>query len=376
MRRFRFRLQTLLDVKRRIEEQAQLDVMQQDVVLAGLKAERDHLRRAVLIQQARLVFPREVLLEMEEVQQDHRMLKHLKEAVADKDRQIECCQQELERLKGVLIERKRDRETVEKLRERDYAGWRQEAARLDQSALDEVSSIAFNRRRQAGDVRTWILFAIMMALVVFLIYVTGTRSGRAWMDRFNERMADLQLPGMGGGEGLSGGVASATAEPVLIEEPAQAGASLESVRRERERLSRWEEQLQQKQQQVELELVALAQIRDEIALKRLEVDQKVQQLKKLLEQQRSEEVQQRDAMLDKLANLYSGSKAKDAARLLMERDLETTVEIIQRMRERDVVKILQEMQKLGGEPGGPSGPERATELMDLFAEKALRRSGS
>jgi len=376
MRRFQFRLQSLLDVKRQWEEQAQQDVLQQEMGLAGLRSQRESLHQAVLAQQARLIFARHAPVEMEEVRQDRRMLEHLERAVADKDRQIEQCRQELERLKEILVERKRDRETVEKLRERDYAGWRREAARLDQCALDEVSSIAFNRRRQAGEARTWVLFTIMMVLVAFLIYVTGTRSGRAWMDRFNQNIIDLHLFMGEGKPGLSGEVTAATGEPVLVEASAGAGASLESVRRERERLSRWEEQLRQKEKQVALELEALAGIRDEIAAKRSEVDQQVQQLQQLLEQKRSEESRQREEMLDKLAKLYAGSKAKDAAQLLMERDLDTTVEIVRRMRERDVVKILEEMSKLQGEPGGPSGSERASALMDLYVEKAIQKPGS
>ncbi len=375
MRRFQFRLQTLLEVKRRLEEQAQLDLMHQEMVLAGLQSERDYLHQAVLTQRARLEFPPEATLELDEVQQDHRMLEYLKTTLAEKDRQIEGCRQESERLRETLVERKKDRETVEKLRERDYAAWRHEAARLDQSALDEVSSIAFNRRRrEAGEVRTWVLFTIMMILVVFLVYVTGTERGRSWIEDFNRKLTELQLPKAENPE--DGGAGSEMEEAAVSAEQPEPPPSLESVRRERQRLSRWEAQLQQKQQQVELELVALSEIRDDIASKQLEVDQKILQLKKLLEEKQSEDTQQREEMLNKLAKLYSDTKAKDAARLLMERDVETTVEIIRRMNERDVVKILQEMNKLGGEPGGPSGPERATELLDLYAEQALRKPGS
>jgi len=136
------------------------------------------------------------------------------------------------------------------------------------------------------------------------------------------------------------------------------------------------ESLQEKEKRVELELVALAEMRDEIAALRTDVDARIQQLEQLKKEKESLEAKERNERLDKLAKLYAGSRAKDAAQMLMQLDVETTAEIIHRMNEKDVVKIVQEMNKLGGPPGGPSGSQRAKELLDLYAEKALKKTAS
>ena len=70
MRNFRFRLQSLLNVRRQREEQAQQDLMQQQQVVSALEAEREGLWRAIHAQRDRLMFPTETELDVEQVQID------------------------------------------------------------------------------------------------------------------------------------------------------------------------------------------------------------------------------------------------------------------------------------------------------------------
>ena len=151
------------------------------------------------------------------------------------------------------------------------------------------------------------------------------------------------------------------------------GISLESVRIEKERLDRWEQKLRQQEQRVQLELVALAEMRDDLASMQDSIDQQKKELEDLQGKMNSEAEKERQERLDKLAKLFTDSKAKVAAKLLMDRDIETTVEIIQRMKERDLIKIVEEMNKIPAQDNQPSGADRAQELLDLFAEKALEK---
>lgn len=380
MRKFQFRLQSLLEVKRRREEQAHQDFVHQEELLAEHYRFRDGLLREITEQRDRLSFSEQSELHLEDVLQDRYRLDYLEQVVVEKEREIGECRQELEQRRQILIECSRERKMVEKIRQKEFALWQKESARLEQVALDEVSAIAFSRRRlESGQIRTWILFAIMMALVVFLVYVTGTPAGRSWIENVSQTMMGFRMPGMRQPEPMPGleGVADETPDDSsLAESPLQAEPSVASIQRERERLSRWEETLRQRERQVEMELVSLAELRDDIARLRTEVDQKVQRLEKLESRKDDQESQERNARLDRLAKLYTSTRPRDAARLLMELDLETTAEIIHRMREQDVVKIIQELNRINEQIGGTTGPERARDLLDLYAEKALEKRGS
>jgi len=377
MRNFRFRLQSLFNVRRQQEEQAQQDLMQQQQVVSALEAEREGLWRAIKAQRGRLVFPTDTELDVEQVQTDRRRLEVLEAQLEGKNGQIEQARQILDRLRQNLVERTREREMVERIREKDHAQWQKEVARLEQSVLDEVSSIAFNRqRRESGQVRTYVLTTVMMVLVIILIYLTGTVGGRQWSERmrknlttisFSRKEKTVKVVGIS-----AGGAASATAEADFVLEEEKRADSIESVRRERQRLALWAEELQQKEQRVKMELIALAELKDDIAELRNQVDLEREKLATVQQQNDSRKTREKEERLAKLAKLYSATKPKSAAQLLMDMDPETTAEIIRRMREKEVVKIIEEMQKLGSTEGGLSGAERARDLLDLMAEKAMK----
>ena len=149
----------------------------------GLKIEREQLIESIRRQSERLVFPADEPLRIESARQDRRQLDHLEQSRVDKektDRGANPGSGQAER-KNWLREPGRGK-WWKKLKDRDFAQWQKEMARLDQVQLDEISSIAFNRRRrQGGEVRTYILLGIMLILLFALLYLTGTVSGRQWM---------------------------------------------------------------------------------------------------------------------------------------------------------------------------------------------------
>lgn len=364
----------MLEVRIQREEQAQQELVRARRALATLEEERRTLCDAIEEQKRNLVFDPQKRLEIDSVRQDRFCLDHLERRRNDKDKQIDRCAREVERFRQELVDRSREREMVEKLKQRDLTLWQKEMARLDQSQLDEVSSIAFNRRRrQAGEVRTWVLLAIMLILLVALIYLMGTVSGRQWMDRMQKGMLTFEVFGArktsGRVVGIAGeGPGSATGEMNLEDQPRET-ITVESVRREKDRLEKWDLELQQKEQRVQLELIAMAEMRDRIAALQREVERQKMELEKQRQAMEADAVREREERLDKLAKLYTDSKPKVAAQLLLDRDLETTVEILQRMNERDLIKIVEEMNKMEG----TNGADRAREILELFAEKALEK---
>jgi len=274
--------------------------------------------------------------------------------------------EEVEQLRVRLVEFKKNRQIAERFREKDLAKWGREVARLHQVTLDEIGSIAVNRRWYgSGQIRTYVLFGIMVVLVIFAIYVTGSKPGRSWMNGLSERVSTLRSISM-------------RSERETQEEPSLAEAieapgewtegqvepdlSIESVRLERERLGRWEEQLQRKERRVEMELVALSEMRDQMDHIQNTIDQEKSDLEKLMQTKESVEVMEQNERLAKLARLYARSKPKDAAALLEELDDETILEIIHRMREREALKIIQKMNR-----------DQAKELLTRYAEEAVAK---
>lgn len=379
MRKFQFRLQTLLDFRRRREEEGQQELARQEGLLADLQKEKKSLLDQATEQRRKLLFPEGHTLSVEDIRSDRKLLDRLEAGIQKKDEEIEQGRQERERLVDALVELKRERETVDKLKEKDFEKWRRDANRKEQGFLDEIGSMASaRRRRESGQARTTILLIIMAILTGLLIYVTFFESGQKWMEGLAARMDAIKeqvLSGEGGqvdepgeeGEGEGEAVAGEAAE--VEQEPA-----LESVRKERERLAAWEQSLEQQEKEVQLELVALAELRDEIEQLRQEVEKETTRLEELRREKESEEAKERETRLNKLAGFYTNARAKEAARMMMEVDNETAVEIMHRMRERDISKIVTEMGKIDEEVNGRTGPQRAQELLDLYAEKALELS--
>jgi flagellar FliJ protein len=139
MRRFEFSLQKVLDYRRRREEQAirafaqaQAQLLHEQAVLHRLLVEREEcLRRSHRRQR--------LTMELLDVEQTY--LTTLERRIEAQRERVAEVEKVLEERRQALIEARRERKALERLREKHYEQWRQETLRTEQKALDELATM-------------------------------------------------------------------------------------------------------------------------------------------------------------------------------------------------------------------------------------------
>lgn len=153
MPRFRFQLDSLLELRRRTEQQ-------QQVVVASIDAERRELEGRIRSCQETIEQSRSDLRDRlgvdgqaridtrEAAWQTHSMLRMRAEADALVIR-LAGVMKRLENEREVLVERARERRSIEKLRENREQAWRSDQMRKERLELDDMMT----NRRNAGELR-------------------------------------------------------------------------------------------------------------------------------------------------------------------------------------------------------------------------------
>ncbi len=149
MKRFRFRLQKLLEVK-----QLREDLRKQELAAAqrALERERAELARLEAAWARALADLRDECrgtLDVETIRLRHRHLALLGRRMIEREAAVQRLAREEAARREALVEARRGRLTVERLKERAYARYRLEAARVEQAFLDEVGTTRY--AREGGD---------------------------------------------------------------------------------------------------------------------------------------------------------------------------------------------------------------------------------
>jgi flagellar export protein FliJ len=138
MRRFTFRLEAALTLRRRLEEQAQVQLAESErqrereqAQLAELQRERERheICRAGLQRQE---------LDIAALVDADRYGDALDRALQAQEQRLLAAHAAVDASRDLLQQRYRDREALERLRARQLEEYRQEALRVEQAALDEA----------------------------------------------------------------------------------------------------------------------------------------------------------------------------------------------------------------------------------------------
>jgi len=142
---YRYKLETLLTVRRNFEEQAQQKLAHELFVLANHKKYLDELEEQRL----------DLFATLEEKKQHElsaALFTFYVEAIHLKNRQISfqqnavLAQQEMiETVRAELMVKVKARQVVERLKEKDFVAWRQELLRQEQVEMDEQAVLRFGK---------------------------------------------------------------------------------------------------------------------------------------------------------------------------------------------------------------------------------------
>ncbi len=144
---FNFRLETLLRIRKRMEEAAEME-------FASLALKRDRAEKALHREQSRLEEARRDMekhmergILSDEFQLKWLQISHLEQRCKELASELEKAELDLMEGRSELTRRHTDRELVENLKERDLKRYLQEVDRQLQKELDDLASLRHNRSK-------------------------------------------------------------------------------------------------------------------------------------------------------------------------------------------------------------------------------------
>lgn len=148
MAKFKYRMQNILDIKKKLEEQEKINY---GLANAKLEEEKSKLRK-LMIQRAgyekQLTEFMEGTMDLLEIKTARRSIDTMKTLIRTQMIQVHAAEKNLElarqRLKSVMI----DRKTHEKLREHAFEEFKQEVAYEENKSVDELVSYTYHRTEE------------------------------------------------------------------------------------------------------------------------------------------------------------------------------------------------------------------------------------
>jgi flagellar FliJ protein len=147
---FRFKLEAVLSVRRNFEEQAQLRLAGEQVILDG------HTKRLADLGTERSLII-DGLEDRKRAGMQASFFSLYVEGIRNKDRQIEAQTAAVEKQRQVveaarmdLTERVKEREIIERLREKDYRNYLKGLLAVEQKENDDLMVLRFNRHGRPG----------------------------------------------------------------------------------------------------------------------------------------------------------------------------------------------------------------------------------
>jgi flagellar FliJ protein len=149
MSRFRFRLQPVLDVRERIQDERQRELAlkrreleEAETVLTALDTDR-HEKREALTRDHRS-------FGADDLRATYAYLAYLDRAIEDQAVRIAACNDEVVRAQTQLVAANTDRKVLETLRTRRHEAFTADAALVEQRELDDQNARRYGRAQRAA----------------------------------------------------------------------------------------------------------------------------------------------------------------------------------------------------------------------------------
>jgi flagellar FliJ protein len=148
MKKFRFRLQKVMEYKEEIEKQRKLDLSKakqrlydEEEKLKRLQYQDSAYRKQIQEKgKAERIDPREMDLYYQYLKALHVQMKHQNGCIIE-------AKEVMEEKRKILLEATKERKILEKLKEKKHVEYNSDTARRERFVLDDVTSTAFARRR-------------------------------------------------------------------------------------------------------------------------------------------------------------------------------------------------------------------------------------
>ncbi len=146
MAKFVYRMQSILNIKEKMEEQAKIAFAQ---AIQQLAVEEERLQR---LQQRRIQYLaegavlRQSVLDTVKLQENAAALDYVKEAIKDQIRRVKKAKEALERARLTLQEYRIERKTHEQLKEAAFEAFKEEIVKEESKETDELVSYVYAQK--------------------------------------------------------------------------------------------------------------------------------------------------------------------------------------------------------------------------------------
>jgi flagellar FliJ protein len=382
MRKFDFRLERVLRLRQQLEDLQKVNTARQEATVHERERIRLELDSMTERTGEELIGSRGRRFTAQHQVEQYRYLSRLQDesAVAAKD--LEGAREKLHAEHRRLIERRRDRRTLERLKEREFDTWRKESEQEEQALLDEAGQVAeIRRRREKGSVFLTLLLLLLLlaaggfcALVWRNWLVTGDVGFpllRAPFESLQENRVREEILAFETEQQMrrkrrdQERLASGEAEPAVVTE-----MDTESLRRTLQRIEQQQEELRRKEEELRSREIMLDRDRREFLadMNRLttaqqRIDERLAELKSIEDNRTRQMSAEKEARIQSLTKTISSQNPKQAASLLLAtafpdrtdpnsppyppgaafEEADLVVEILHRMKEKDRADILDRM---------------------------------
>lgn len=151
MAKFVYRMQSILNIKEKMEEQAKVAF---GAANAELRVEEERLQRLFQRQIQYLAegaMLRQTMLDPLKLQENESALHYIEDAIKSQKVRVKKAEEAVERARQILQEYMIERKTHEQLKEAAFEEFKEELAKEESKEVDELVSYVYGRRRSAEE---------------------------------------------------------------------------------------------------------------------------------------------------------------------------------------------------------------------------------
>lgn len=151
MAKFVYRMQSILNIKEKMEEQAKVAFGMANAALRTEEERLERLKQRKIQYLAEGAVLRQTRLEPLKLQENEAALKYIEQEIKDQKIRIKRAEEAVERARIVLQEYMIERKTHEQLKEAAFEEFKEELAKEESKEVDELVSYVYGQRRHAEE---------------------------------------------------------------------------------------------------------------------------------------------------------------------------------------------------------------------------------
>lgn len=143
---FRFRMQSILDMKEKLEEQArndfaraQKELSEEEEILSGLYARKEaYIEKGIRL--------RNQMIDVREILDNKKAIEHTEMLIEQQKLSVAVAQKKMDAATKQMMDARVQTKTYEKLREKEFASFMAEEAKKESKEIDELNSYRFGNK--------------------------------------------------------------------------------------------------------------------------------------------------------------------------------------------------------------------------------------